>query len=59
MIVGLLLSSSSPTGGLSSLNGQDLEIFKKTKDQAESRASSFYVLVNNHNHLIIIFYRVG
>ena len=32
-IVGLLLSSSGSTSGLSSMAGQDLELFKKTKDR--------------------------
>jgi len=33
IIVGLLLSSNGSTGGLTSMNGQDLELFKKTKDR--------------------------
>ena len=33
IIVGLLLSSSGSTSGLSSMAGQDLELFKKTKDR--------------------------
>ncbi|WP_033159854.1 preprotein translocase subunit SecG [Mycoplasmoides alvi] len=33
LIIGLLLSNSGSTGGLASLSGQDLEIFKKTKDR--------------------------
>ena len=33
IIVGLLLSSSGSTSGLSSMSGQDLELFKKTKDR--------------------------
>ncbi|AAP56809.2 preprotein translocase subunit SecG [Mycoplasmoides gallisepticum] len=33
LIVGLGLSNSGTTGGLASLSGQDLEIFKKTKDR--------------------------
>lgn len=32
-IIGLLLSKSGSSGGLASLAGQDLEIFKKTKDR--------------------------
>jgi preprotein translocase subunit SecG len=31
--IGLLLSSNGSTGGLTSMNGQDLELFKKTKDK--------------------------
>lgn len=33
LAIGLLLSNSGNTGGLASLSGQDLEIFKKTKDR--------------------------
>ncbi|WEK83039.1 MAG: preprotein translocase subunit SecG [Mycoplasma sp.] len=33
LIVGLLLSSSGSTSGLSAMAGQDLELFKKTKDR--------------------------
>ena len=33
IIVGLLLSSSESTSRLSSMAGQDLELFKKTKDR--------------------------
>ncbi|WP_391591664.1 Protein translocase SecG subunit [[Mycoplasma] cavipharyngis] len=33
LIIGLLLSNSGSTEGLASLSGQDLEIFKKTKDR--------------------------
>jgi preprotein translocase subunit SecG len=31
--IGLMLSSNGSTGGLTSMNGQDLELFKKTKDK--------------------------
>lgn len=33
LVVGLLLSNNGTPGGLSSLSGQDLEIFKKSKDR--------------------------
>jgi preprotein translocase subunit SecG len=33
LIVGLLLSGSGSTAGLNSIVGQDLELFKKTKDR--------------------------
>lgn len=33
LIVALLLSRSGSSGGLASIGGQDLEIFKKTKDR--------------------------
>lgn len=33
LIIGLLLSGSGSTSGLSAIAGQDLEIFKKTKDR--------------------------
>ncbi len=33
LVVGLSLSNAGPSGGLASLAGQDLELFKKTKDR--------------------------
>lgn len=33
LIIALLLSRSGSSGGLASIGGQDLEIFKKTKDR--------------------------
>jgi preprotein translocase subunit SecG len=33
LIIGLLLSSSGSTTGLTAIAGQDLELFKKTKDR--------------------------
>ena len=33
IILGLMLSSSGSTGGFTVNNGQDLELFKKTKDR--------------------------
>lgn len=33
LIIGLLLSKSGSSSGLATLAGQDLEIFKKTKDR--------------------------
>lgn len=33
IVVGLMLSSSGTTSGLTSNNGSDLELFKKTKDR--------------------------
>jgi preprotein translocase subunit SecG len=33
IVLGLFLSSNGATGGLTSMNGQDLELFKKTKDK--------------------------
>ena len=33
ILAGLLLSSSGSTSGLSAMAGQDLELFKKTKDR--------------------------
>jgi preprotein translocase subunit SecG len=33
LIIGLLLSGSGSTTGLTALAGQDLELFKKTKDR--------------------------
>lgn len=33
LLTGLILSRSGSSGGLTNLSGQDLEIFKKTKDR--------------------------
>jgi preprotein translocase subunit SecG len=33
IVLGLMLSSSGSTTGLTAMNGQDLELFKKTKDR--------------------------
>ncbi|MGL4951620.1 MAG: preprotein translocase subunit SecG [Mycoplasma sp.] len=33
ILIGLLLSSSGASAGLSNISAQDLEIFKKTKDR--------------------------
>ena len=33
LVIGLLLSGSGSTSGLSAIAGQDLELFKKTKDR--------------------------
>ncbi|MDE6476764.1 MAG: preprotein translocase subunit SecG [Mycoplasmoidaceae bacterium] len=33
LIIGLLLSGSGTTNGLTNIIGQDLELFKKTKDR--------------------------
>lgn len=60
LIIGLLLSKTSPSGGLSSLNGQDLEIFKKTKDRGWIKGLQvFMFLLTIVMILIIIFYRVS
>ncbi|AAF30461.1 preprotein translocase subunit SecG [Ureaplasma parvum] len=60
LIIGLLLSRTSPSGGLSSLNGQDLEIFKKTKDRGWIKGLQvFMFLLTIVMILIIIFYRVS
>ena len=60
LIIGLLLSRTSPSGGLSSLNGQDLEIFKKTKDRGWTKGLQvFMFLLTIVMILIIIFYRVS
>ena len=60
LIIGLLLSRTSPSGGLSSLNGQDLEIFKKTIDRGWIKGLQvFMFLLTIVMILIIIFYRVS
>ncbi|RCT49708.1 preprotein translocase subunit SecG [Ureaplasma parvum] len=60
LVIGLLLSRTSPSGGLSSLNGQDLEIFKKTKDRGWIKGLQVLMfLLSIVMILIIIFYRVS
>ncbi|ACI60278.1 preprotein translocase subunit SecG [Ureaplasma urealyticum] len=60
LVIGLLLSRTSPSGGLSSLNGQDLEIFKKTKDRGWIKGLQVLMfLLTIVMILIIIFYRVS
>ncbi len=38
IIIGLLISSSGATSGLNAMAGQDLELFKKTKDRGFVKA---------------------
>ncbi|WP_016829220.1 preprotein translocase subunit SecG [Ureaplasma urealyticum] len=60
LVIGLLLSRTSPSGGLSNLNGQDLEIFKKTKDRGWIKGLQVLMfLLTIVMILIIIFYRVS
>ncbi|RCJ03112.1 preprotein translocase subunit SecG [Ureaplasma urealyticum] len=60
LVIGLLLSRTSPSGGLSSLNGQDLESFKKTKDRGWIKGLQVLMfLLSIVMILIIIFYRVS
>jgi preprotein translocase subunit SecG len=42
---GLLLSSSGSTAGLTALRGQDLELFKKTKDRGLIKMLQILMLV--------------
>ncbi|MCV3728503.1 preprotein translocase subunit SecG [Ureaplasma miroungigenitalium] len=58
LIIGLLLSRTSATGGLSSLNGQDLEIFQKTKDRGWMKGFQvFMFFITITLILIVIIYR--
>ena len=45
IIAGLLLSSSGSTSGLSAMAGQDLELFKKTKDRGFVKAMQMLLFV--------------
>lgn len=57
-IVGLLLSSSGSTSGLSAMAGQDLELFKKTKDRGFIKILQMvmFVLVFVSFVILIIFH---
>lgn len=59
LIIGLSLSRTSPSNGISSLNGQDLEIFKKTKDRGWIKGLQvFMFLLTIIAILIVILHRV-
>lgn len=45
VILGLLLSSSGSSAGLGSISGQDLEIFKKTKDRGIIKIIQFLLFI--------------
>ncbi|WP_343251766.1 preprotein translocase subunit SecG [Mycoplasma amphoriforme] len=54
LIIGLLLSNSGSTGGLAWLSGQDLEIFKKTKDRGLIKSLQIIMFV-----LMLLFLILG
>lgn len=56
-VLGLLLSSSGASVGLSNISGQDLEIFKKTKDRGIVKILQviFFIAIIIISILIIVF----
>ncbi|QZX48884.1 preprotein translocase subunit SecG [Mycoplasma sp. E35C] len=54
LLIGLGLSNSGTTGGLASLSGQDLEIFKKTKDRGIIKILQIAMFI-----LMLIFLIIG
>ena len=58
IIVGLLLSSSGSTSGLSSMAGQDLELFKKTKDRGFIKVMQMVMFFLLLSVVIIIVHRM-
>lgn len=54
LLFGLLLSNSGSTSGLASLSGQDLEIFKKTKDRGIIKVLQIFMFV-----IMILFLVLG
>lgn len=54
LLFGLLLSNSGSTSGLASLSGQDLEIFKKTKDRGIIKVLQILMFV-----IMILFLVLG
>lgn len=45
VILGLLLSGTGSNAGLGSISGQDLEIFKKTKDRGIIKILQFIMFI--------------
>ena len=45
IILGLLLSGTGSNAGLGSISGQDLEIFKKTKDRGIIKILQFIMFI--------------
>lgn len=45
IILGLLLSGTGSNAGLSNISGQDLEIFKKTKDRGIIKILQFIMFI--------------
>lgn len=45
LIIGLLLSKSGSSSGLATLAGQDLEIFKKTKDRGWTKWFQVFMFI--------------
>ncbi|ABC59632.1 preprotein translocase subunit SecG [Mycoplasmoides genitalium] len=54
LIIGLLLSNHGSTGGLASLSGQDLEIFRKTKDRGFVKILQIIMFI-----LVVLFLILG
>ncbi|PFH41315.1 preprotein translocase subunit SecG [Mycoplasmoides pneumoniae] len=54
LIIGLLLSNHGSTGGLASLSGQDLEIFRKTKDRGIVKILQITMFI-----LVVLFLILG
>jgi preprotein translocase subunit SecG len=61
IVLGLLLSSNGATGGLTSMNGQDLELFKKTKDKGLVKIiqALFYILLIAALSVLITYYIIS
>lgn len=55
LVVGLLLSNSGTPGGLASLSGQDLEIFKKAKDRGFTKVLQVTMFVLMFVFLVLAF----
>ncbi|GHU49775.1 hypothetical protein FACS189459_2250 [Bacilli bacterium] len=60
LIVGLLLSPSGSTTGLTAMAGQDLELFKKTKDRGMVKfLQSFMFFLMLLCFVIVILIKIG
>ncbi|MDR0340800.1 MAG: preprotein translocase subunit SecG [Mycoplasmataceae bacterium] len=61
LIIGLLLSGSGSTTGLTAMSGQDLELFKKTKDRGFVKIMQIimFLLVIGLLALVIVVHILG
>lgn len=53
ILLGLLLSKSGTSSGLASMSGQDMEIFKKSKDRGWSKIFQITMILCSFSLLII------
>jgi preprotein translocase subunit SecG len=55
LVIGLLLSGSGSTTGLTALSGQDLELFRKTKDRGFIKILQMIMFLLMFSALVLLF----